>query len=489
MKNQFIGYYQPTSEEYSKLWEEALIVLDTNVLLSLYKLPVSAREEVIGVLEKVKNRLWIPHHVALEFQRGRLTVIANERKAVDDVLTSTNDLINEVKSKFDTLQIDKRDIGVDCESLLKELDKASEQLVEAIRKAHESQLDISSSDPIRKRIDELVADNVGIGPVTQSELDQLVLDGENRFDDKIPPGFKDADKGKNPADASFIFDGLKYQRKFGDLIIWRQIITHAKDKGVKTVLFITADNKEDWWWREQGKTIGPRQELVREIHREAGVDLFWMYSSVQFVEQANKYVSAKVSKESVTELQNVLSDVERKQNHKIFISHSYTNPARVNEAFAQGQATYFSNPKVVEEVIGNWLKKRGLIIKAYQEFPDFIVERGIGYQGFEVKLLERLDTVKSVSALMDILMRGYVEVSTGNLNAFTLIIVIPERSFTDIVLSRESRAEVSDMLRDLIKRYPVDAIVVGAIIDYNFMVLLQEDGGGFAGDYSYAMSS
>ena len=155
MKNLFAGYYQPTPEKYSRIWEEALIILDTNVLLSLYRLPVSARNEVIGVLEKLKKRLWIPYHVALEFQRGRLSVIANEHKAVDDVLISTNNLISEVKEKFNTLQIDKRDLGIDCNSLIEELDKASEQLVQAIKKAHDSQLNISSSDPIRSRIDEL----------------------------------------------------------------------------------------------------------------------------------------------------------------------------------------------------------------------------------------------------------------------------------------------------------------------------------------------
>lgn len=485
MKNQFTGYYQPTQEEYTKLWHEALVVLDTNVLLSLYKLPVSVRDEILGVLDKLKTRLWIPHHVALEFQKGRLTVIANERKSVDEALTSTSDLINEVKNKFDALQIDKRDIGVDCNALMKELDKAGKQIVEAIKKTHESQLDISALDPIRERIDALIEEKVGLGPSTQNELDNLAIDGESRFENKVPPGYKDVDKNKNPADATFIFDGLKYQRKFGDLIIWRQLISHVKESNTKSVLFITADNKEDWWWREQGKTIGPRQELVREICRDGGVELFWMYSSVQFVEQANKYVSAKVSKESVAELQNMLADTEK--NRRVFISHSSVD--NYDNELIDSKQRYFSDPRNIEELIGNWLRKRGDLVEATQGFPDFVVKRNSGYHGFEVKLLNRIDKITSHPILTDILRRASLDISINRLNSFTLIVVVPEKNFVDISLTYGDRQELSLMLRDLLVKYPVESIVVGAIIDYNFMILFNETSGGFSGDYSYAMSS
>src|SRR5665647_778377 len=85
MKKSFYGYYSPTTEQYQLLWKEGLIVFDANVLLNLYRLPTTARDELISVLELLKERLWIPHQVALEFQRRRLTVISNERKNTEDV--------------------------------------------------------------------------------------------------------------------------------------------------------------------------------------------------------------------------------------------------------------------------------------------------------------------------------------------------------------------------------------------------------------------
>jgi hypothetical protein len=477
MKNQFIGYYQPTSEEYSKLWQEALIVLDTNILLSLYKLPVSARDEVLGVLEKLKGRLWIPYHVALGFQRGRLSVIASERKAVDDVLNSTNDLINEVKNKFDTLQIDKRNIDVDANALIAELNKVSGQLVDAIKKAHSSQLDISSSDSIRSRIDALIGENVGPRPSTQTELEQLVVDGEGRFDNKIPPGFKDADKSRNPAEANFIFDGLKYQRKFGDLIIWRQIIAYAKSNNIKSILFITADNKEDWWWREQGKTIGPRPELTREIFNEGGVELFWMYSSVQFVEQANKYVSAEVSEDAVNELQNVVIEQSVTNVSRDTSGAYYYSPPR--DMYRDNKTRSFSSEaNFAKEAVGRWLRDREGYVKENRRFPDFIVMRGEGPYGYDMRLISNFNGRFFASPVVaDALLRGYLETREGRLVGFTLVIVIPEIHFFEIN-SSNIEGELANRLRRLLEKYPVNSIVVGTVIDGDFTVLTHQKSNG-----------
>src|SRR5688572_10376163 len=105
MKESFFGYYPPSAEKYARLWREGLIVLDTNVLLNLYRLPTTARDELLTVLELLRDRIWIPHHVALEFQRRRLTVISAERKSTEDALSSASDFVAEVKRRVDALQI------------------------------------------------------------------------------------------------------------------------------------------------------------------------------------------------------------------------------------------------------------------------------------------------------------------------------------------------------------------------------------------------
>lgn len=474
MKKNFYGYYPPSTEQYERLWKEGLIVLDTNVLLNLYRLPTTARDELVSVLELLKERLWIPHQVSLEFQRRRLTVIASERKATEEALTATSDLVDDIKKKVDALQIDKRGLGIESQPLLAELAKANSQLLEAIKTTHNAQLDISATDPVRERLDALLNNRVGDGPTNQEDLDKLVIEGEDRFKEKIPPGFADSDKDKNPNEATFIFDHLKYQRKFGDLILWRQLIQHVKSTGIKTVLLITADRKEDWWWREQGKTIGPHPELIREIRREGAVDLFWMYSSVQFVEHANKYSTASVSKESVAEIKQVtLSSSASSVNVREFLDHLHSFNAN-HETETQNLFSERVDPRVIEDTVQRWLSRRGDIVEVnYRGFPDFLVRNGEDAHGYEVKYLRQFDRMLVSPSVVNSLLRGYMEIKEGRLSGFTLVIAIPEESFFDIFHS-EKMPELHRRLARLLAKYPIDSIVVGAVINDTFHVLAHQ---------------
>lgn len=477
MKSDFFGFYPPNDEEYARLWKTGLIVLDTNVLLNLYRLPTVARDELISVLESLKDRLWIPHQVALEFHRKRLTVIAGERKSMEDALTSTSELVTGIRKKVDALQIEKRGLGIQPEALISELNKANEQLVEAIQKAHSSQLDISASDPVRERLDVLLEGRVGVGPTNQAELDALCSDGEERYRENIPPGFMDADKDKNPKEATFIFDHIKYQRKYGDLILWRQIIRHARDSGNKTVLLITADRKEDWWWREHGKTIGPHPELVREIWREGQVELFWMYSSVQFVEHANTYSSAKVSIQSVAEIQNVMSSspMSRSVSREFGVIGGSTSKNFSLTPDAPRHTQYFgpSYYALLEYSVGNWLSKQGYEVD-YNErgFPDFVVRQDGTTHGYEIKTVRDIRKLIGSPHVVNAILRGYMETSKGHLNAFSLVIGVAPEEFIELFESDAIEQLRRRCLR-LLSEYRVHSIIVGAVMEENFQVLIK----------------
>ena len=78
MKNGFEHYFKPDESALAELWDRALIVLDANVLLDLYRLPTVASSDLLSVLDGVSERIWLPHQVAAEFHRGRIGVIAKE---------------------------------------------------------------------------------------------------------------------------------------------------------------------------------------------------------------------------------------------------------------------------------------------------------------------------------------------------------------------------------------------------------------------------
>jgi hypothetical protein len=92
-------------------------------------------------------------------------------------------------------------------------------------------------------------------------------------------------------------------RRYGDLILWKQIIAHAKEAG-KSILFVTDDSKDDWWLKQSGRTIGPRTELRDEFIHESKQD-FWMYTVDKFIEEAAKVTKTQVSEKAIAEIVEV----------------------------------------------------------------------------------------------------------------------------------------------------------------------------------------
>jgi len=65
------GFESPTADDFRRLWEEGMFVLDTSVLLNLHRYRDAARIDILAALTTIKDRLWIPYHVALEYERNR----------------------------------------------------------------------------------------------------------------------------------------------------------------------------------------------------------------------------------------------------------------------------------------------------------------------------------------------------------------------------------------------------------------------------------
>ncbi|KIQ33774.1 PIN-like domain-containing protein [Pseudomonas viridiflava] len=472
MRNSFNGYYPPTPEQYEHLWNEALFVLDTNVLLNLYRLPTVARDELLEVLRLLENRLWIPHQVGLEFQRGRLNVIANERKSTEDALSSAQNVVGQVKQKVEGLQIDKRGLGIESQPLLDQLERSNQELIQAIKAIHSAQIDVSSNDPVRSALDELLCNKVGDGPKTQEELDEITAKGEERFLDKIPPGFADADKDKNPNEATFIFDHIKYQRKFGDLILWKQLLSHVKESNIKTVLFITADRKDDWWWKEHGKTIGPHPELIREIQKSGGVELFWMYSSVQFVEQANKYSKAKISTESVAEIEQVTIQELPEENYP---SDFINDREGALDHYKKHILHTNTNEKSRNSVIGDWLKSYyPLVLNSTRKPIEFIRLTPKGSHGYVITQSIKINTRAPHLYISPKVKRAIALVQQGELEFLSVVALITYDQYQEIA-DKQEYSVLLRRIRRTMARYDIESFFIGVLHQGTFQILIFEE--------------
>jgi hypothetical protein len=309
MKDLFPQFYRRSDEEFSNLFKKAVFVVDANMLLHLYRYPQAARADLLKILQYLaaQKRLWIPFQVALEFQCNRLEVIASQRNKYGEVKKIINDIQTELKSKLDGLRLRKRHSAIDPDILLGEISASCGKYLHILNRHEEGQLDVYDDDKIRTDVDCLLSDRIGPA-FTQTELDSICEDGAKRYKNKRPPGYKDeADKK-----GSFIFhEKLAIKREFGDLIVWKEIIRFINENKPEGLVFVTDDNKEDWWAELSGKTVGPQPALLSEIKSETGLSEFYIYNAERFMEFANTNFNLRIEKDSIEQVKRISRERSR----------------------------------------------------------------------------------------------------------------------------------------------------------------------------------
>ena len=327
MKNTFPSFYQPSKENFQELWNTGLFIFDASVLLNLYRYPSQARQDLLSVLKSVQHRLWIPYQAALEYQENRLNVIAEQMKRFEDVRTILDKTEQALNHGLDQLQLAKRHSAIRVDDFVRGIHSRIRNFKNRLDELQEAQPDVSAHDVLREEISYLFADKIG-QPPSQKALDELYEEGELRYQNKQPPGYLDAHK----EDECYPFGELCFKRKFGDLILWYQVIEHVKTSDTKAVILLTDDKKEDWWWivHSRGeKIIGPRPELVQEIKSKTNVSIFYMYNSERFIEYAGQYLGITIQKKSIEQVRDfttfdqVLLSTEREEPLKNLPLYSF----------------------------------------------------------------------------------------------------------------------------------------------------------------------
>lgn len=306
MQELFRGYYNLTEEELKELWKNAVFVFDTNVLLNLYRYHSSTRDSLIKVIEGFSERVWIPYYVGLEFQNNRLNVISKQYNRYSELEDIVSRSVSEMRTKVDNLQLKKRHSNIDPDKLMEIIEAFKNSMSKEIDGFKVKSIDTNSPDMIREKIEDLFDGKIGQAPENQDYIDKITKEGATRYKYQIPPGFKDNKKDVSEDEPSHNkYADIYYERKYGDLIIWKQIIKYAKENELKDIIFITDDNKSDWWLKKSGKTVGPRPELINEIMEEAGVKYFHMYTMESFLNYTNDKLGAEVEEEVIQEVRNI----------------------------------------------------------------------------------------------------------------------------------------------------------------------------------------
>lgn len=292
MRSVFPAYFRPSDEDYKSLWSTGIFAFDANVLLNLYRYSPETRKELEISLAGVKDQLFITYQAAKEFLKNRIVVTSGQAGEYDKAIKTIFDLKSTISNK-------KRHPFLDDGELPPFL-KIADEVTKQLEAQKERLLKRLIEDEILDFVESNFANRVG-PPFNENELSKIATEGQSRYDKEVPPGYKDGNKDES---------GDPY-RKFGDYFLWKQLIEQAKKEN-KPLIFITDDQKEDWWQQQSGRTIGPRPELREEFIKESGQQ-FWMYTVDRFISESAKHRRTVISENVIAEIIEVREEEKTKR--------------------------------------------------------------------------------------------------------------------------------------------------------------------------------
>lgn len=184
MRDLFPGYYRPSEDEFKQLWNECIFSFDANVLLNTYRYTPKTARKVIEIVNLLKERIWLPNQVALEYLKNRVEVISTQRDAYDDISSKLDALIAGLSGEMGKYRWHPY---VDTNELLQVLSTAVERLKANLRVSKNEHPDLMEEDSHWSEITELFSGKVG-QPYPKDKLQQLYKEAEQRYTEKTPPG-------------------------------------------------------------------------------------------------------------------------------------------------------------------------------------------------------------------------------------------------------------------------------------------------------------
>lgn len=288
MKSAFEWYFPASDDDKKKIWNTAVVTVDANVLLDLYRYHESTRSSLLKCLEGFKGRVWLSRQAAEEFFRNRSKVIVSASKGFKQGTEELAKLRKATFSAIEQLQGNRIIPGNIPEVLLTSISDALSEAESEIDKAATDYPNFLDDDPILAALLTIFDGSVGQS-FAEDEMKTLKAEGDLRKKNNIPPGYMD--------------DGKDGERPYGDFFLWRQVLDHAKAIS-QPMIFVTSERKEDWWESYSGKTIGPRLELLREAHEYAGQRIL-IYRTDRFLQFAAERSGKEVDASAVEEIRAI----------------------------------------------------------------------------------------------------------------------------------------------------------------------------------------
>ena len=310
MKNHFKEHFLLSEEEKDNIWSNCYIVLDTNILLNFYRYSNETSEDMFNILDKVKDNLWLPYQVVWEYLNNRRELYYKNWNAANTLKEKLKQYIDNFYEDKEVSQLLERNPFVKKGEVVDAIDEAQKSINEVFEKYNQKIVDFTFKDSIMDKLSSLFDNKVG-DDYKKDDLEKKYKIGQDRYNNKIPPGYKDNTNQKKAKGSRYVF---------GDLINWMQIIDKAKEDK-KNIIFVSGDQKDDWWEVWQGKKIRPRVELIKEFKTESNMEILF-YTQPSFMSYAKEKFNITTRDKSITEVEEVEETLKQEEildNYKKFI--------------------------------------------------------------------------------------------------------------------------------------------------------------------------
>lgn len=273
MKDLFFEYYKPNKAFFDKIWKDPIYAFDTNVLLDAFRSSEETYKELIRTFKILKDKIWIPYQVASEYHKNLNKVIEEQYEKYDKPLKYLNSF-EECVNKTREHPFIEYEVEINIlKNRLKDGKEKLKKLISDNTKAYE--------------ISNILGKCIG-SKFAEDELRKLYKEADDRYKNDIPPGFKDDTKSN--------------KNKYGDFIIWKELIKKSKtDK--KDIIFVTNDIKRDWFVSYINDSKIPHPQLKREFRENTKKDIY-LYTLDDFLGETKLRNIITVKEETIEEIKN-----------------------------------------------------------------------------------------------------------------------------------------------------------------------------------------
>lgn len=356
--------------------DKCIFILDTNALLLPYTTSSKSIDELKKVFSKLikEKRLRIPGQVAREFAKNRPEKIKElfqqlnrKRDKIKNLYSGQYPLLTHMKEYNEAIEQEQK-----IDALIKEYSKKIGQVIDQIK-------NWTWNDPVSNVYNSLFTEEAIEDPKLNEE--EVKKDLEYRYLHKIPPGFKD--EGKED-------DGI------GDLLIWFTILEVAK-RDKKDVIFVSGEEKTDWFYRSEGQSLYPRFELISEFKTKTNKKNFQIIKLSEMLELFGAD-------------DTVVKELEIEEKSQRFFTHEQFMMERRNvENAAQNWVmdSYSKNWKVTVNPLG---------------FPDIILEND-QKEKTGIEILYFRNSQHMIMRFNDTFSKAYLEASENAYSKFIFILV------------------------------------------------------------------